>query len=331
MQIFRYSLKCMGITLLLNITLIFGAALADEAAPPPAEEAQKAAQVNDVTITQEELNRELELYKNRMAASGQSFSEVDLKRLEDDMLNEMINQELLYQESQKQGVKVETAAVDKVLDQIKQRYKNQQEFQAALSRTQYTEEGLKDQIVRREAVQKLIDQEVAAKINITDKESHTFYDEHPTLFEQPEQVKASHILIKVTPDANDEEKKLARTKIEKAKQRAEKGEDFAALAKELSEGPSNSRGGDLGFFHRGQMVQPFEDAAFALEIDQISDIVQTRFGYHIIKVTDKKDAQKTSYEEAKPALEKRLKREKVNQQLMQMIAKLRADAKIKKF
>ena len=126
-------------------------------------------------------------------------------------------------------------------------------------------------------------------------------------------------------------KKAARKKIEDVRKKAKGGADFAELAKTHSEGPSNVRGGDLGFFQRGQMVKPFEDAAFAMEKDQLSDIVETRFGYHLIKVTGKESEKKFSYEDVKERLSDRLKQDKVEKEARTYIDTLKKDAKIDKF
>ncbi len=107
-------------------------------------------------------------------------------------------------------------------------------------------------------------------------------------FSKPEQVRASHILVKVAPQATREEKDAAREKIKEILEQAKAGKDFAALAKAYSECPSGEKGGDLGYFGRNEMVQPFEDVAFTLPVGVVSDVVETRFGYHLIKVTDKK-------------------------------------------
>ena len=104
----------------------------------------------------------------------------------------------------------------------------------------------------------------------------------------PSSVRASHILIQVYPDDSQKEKKLAREKIENILMQAKAGENFAELARKYSEGPSSINEGDLGFFSRDMMVKPFEDAAFSLMKGEISDVVETQFGYHIIKVTDQK-------------------------------------------
>jgi peptidyl-prolyl cis-trans isomerase C len=109
------------------------------------------------------------------------------------------------------------------------------------------------------------------------------------------------------------------------------GGDFAALAKEYSEGPSNTRGGDLGFFRRGQMVKPFEDAAFAMEPNQVSDIIETRFGYHLIKVYEKKPESVLAYAEVKDKLTQHLKQQKIDKEAVQYINQLKKDAKIEKF
>jgi peptidyl-prolyl cis-trans isomerase D len=109
-------------------------------------------------------------------------------------------------------------------------------------------------------------------------------------FEQPKQVKARHILFRVDEEAPKEKEEEARKKAETVLEKARKGDDFAELAKEYSEGPSGSRGGDLGYFAEGKMVKPFEEAAFALKNGEISDLVQTKFGLHIIKVEDVKEA-----------------------------------------
>ena len=117
----------------------------------------------------------------------------------------------------------------------------------------------------------------------------------------------------------------------KIQQKLENGEDFTALAKEFSQDPSGAEGGDLGYFGRGQMVKPFEDAAFSLKVGNLSNIVKTKFGYHLIKVTDKKPETTVPYQEAKPNLDNFLKRKKVQEKIGAYISQLEEKAKIERF
>ncbi|MBI5640425.1 MAG: peptidylprolyl isomerase [Nitrospirae bacterium] len=134
-----------------------------------------------------------------------------------------------------------------------------------------------------------VKQKTAKDISVTDKDIEIYYKTHQDEFKVKEQVLARHILVKVDADASEEDKKKARTKAEDLLKRVKAGEDFAKLATEFSDDPSaKTKGGDLGYFSRGRMVKEFEDAAFALKPGDISDIVTTKYGYHIIKVTDKK-------------------------------------------
>ena len=137
------------------------------------------------------------------------------------------------------------------------------------------------------------------EIEITEKEIESYYEYNAKMYSQPKQVKAKHILFKVAQDDIKEVKNSAKERAGKVLEKARKGEDFAALAKEYSEGPSKSQGGDLGYFENGQMEPPFEEAAFALKKGEISDLVQTRFGYHIILVEDVKEAGMTPLEQVR--------------------------------
>ena len=127
----------------------------------------------------------------------------------------------------------------------------------------------------------------------------SFYDSHPEHFKEPERVRASHILIKSKPDAGPVEKEERRKTLEAVKKRLDQGEDFGVLAKQFSQCPSAEKGGDLGYFERGKMVKPFEDEAFSMNLGEVSDIVVTSFGFHLIKVADKKPERIIPYEESK--------------------------------
>jgi peptidyl-prolyl cis-trans isomerase C len=247
------------------------------------------------------------------------------------VLDSLIDRELLYQETKKKGIKADAAEVDGELQKIKQRYAKDGEFEQLLSNMGLTEPDVRRQIERGLAIQQLIDKEVRTKVKIGDEEVKSYYDSNPQLFQQPEQVKASHILIKVNADATQEKKDEARKKIESVQKKAKKGEDFSTLAKTYSEGPSGPKGGDLGYFRRGQMVKPFEDAAFKLEPNQTSDIVETQFGYHLIKVVDKKPAQQVAYADVKEQLSEHLKKQKMDSEASTYIEGLRSTAKIEKF
>jgi peptidyl-prolyl cis-trans isomerase C len=181
------------------------------------------------------------------------------------------------------------------------------------------------------AIKEFIDKQFAQKITIPDKESKAYYESNPDLFKEPEQVQASHILIKVDSKTDDAQKAEARNKIEKIQKRLQKGEDFAALAKEFSQCPSNAKGGDLGYFRRGQMVPPFEQAAFGLKPGTISDIVETNFGYHLIKVIDKKSESTIPYNDVKERLEQNLKQKKIQKEITSYVEKLKAKARVERF
>ena len=194
-----------------------------------------------------------------------------------------------------------------------------------------SEKEIRAQIQRGLAINQLLDTNVRPKITVTEEESKKFYNNNPNLFKQPEQVKASHILIKMAPNAEESIKIQARKKIETVQIKVRQGEDFGLLAKANSEGPSAQREGDLGYFRRGQMVKSFEDAAFALNVGKVSGIVETQFGYHLIKVTDKKLARTIPYKEVQFRLEQHLKKEKEKTEIQGYIKNLKKSAKIKRF
>ncbi len=245
----------------------------------------KAAVVNGTVITQADLEREMDGARQRASRMGKPLGASQLPEIKKEAIERLIERELLYQESKKKGTKVDEAALKEQIEAMKKRFPSEAEFKNALSKMNLSEADVKSEFARGMAIQKVIDKEFVQKTTVSDKDKKAYYDSNPDLFKQPEQVQASHILVKVDPKGDASQKAEARKKIEEVKKKLKKGEDFAALAKEYSQCPSSANGGDLGFFKQGQMVKPFEDAAFALKPGKVSDIVETRFGYHMINPT----------------------------------------------
>ena len=316
---------CLVFTIILLSTVAVTVS-ADQKQPAP----EKAAVVNGTIITKNQYNLELNQLMDRIARQGRQINDSQLATLKTEILDSLINRELLYQESQKNGIVVPPQEMMKEITAMKQRFPSEDAFKKALANMNLTEAVITTQVKRGLAIQKHIDQQIADKIVVTAAESKQYYNANPQLFELPGEIRASHILIKLDPAADEAKKVEAQTKIEKIQQKLKNGEDFAELAKTSSEGPSSTNGGDLGFFRRGQMVKPFEDAAFALEPNEISEIVQTRFGYHIIKVVEKKPEKKITYEKIQKRLEKHLKQKKVQEEVGLYLIELRKSAKIEK-
>jgi peptidyl-prolyl cis-trans isomerase C len=286
------------------------------------------AVVNGVVISQADLDRALNQVRQKAQFQGQQLDPARLAEIKKSLTERLVQQELLYQESRRIGIAIDTGAVDKQIAQMQERFASQAEFQNALAKMDLSLKELRSQIERNLAVQRLLDEQILQKVTVTGEESKAFYEDNPNYFKQPEQVRASHILIKVDPKADAAELKKARQKIEAVQERLRADEDFAELARELSEGPSAAQGGDLGFFDRRQMVKPFADAAFALKPGEVSDVVQTRFGYHLIKVVDRKPESKLAYDEIRERLEESLKQQKAEKQLAVYLENLQQKATI---
>lgn len=290
-----------------------------------------AAIVGDTEISQAELDFELSQLRQRAMQSGQPLPEEPPEALREKALENMIGRELLYQEALRRDIQVSPEAVEEQLGKLRARFGDETAFQEALANMGTSQESLTQKIRQGLAIQELVESVIASEVAVTPEEVQTFYTGNPRFFEKPGRVKASHILIKVEPDADAAAQEAAKAKLQNIEKKLDEGESFADLAKEHSEGPSAERGGDLGFFQRGQMVKPFEDAAFALEAGSVSDIVQTRFGYHLIQVTDKEPAGTVGLEEARPNIEKHLQQKKTGDAVRARVIELRKDTEVQTF
>jgi peptidyl-prolyl cis-trans isomerase C len=311
---------------ILLLMLSVGTAFSEEKKPV----VKKLAVVNGVVITKVDFDRKLHQVKQHMLRRGQEISDDRLAEIKTDVLETMINEELLFQESRNKGITVEPEAIATDLKRIKKGFATDADFKKLIAESGLTEAELQSDIERGHVINKLIDNQIAALVVIPDQEIKTFYDTHPNSFKKSEQVRASHILIKIDSKAEPSVKDEKKAKLQKIQKRLKGGEDFAVLAKEFSECPSNIEGGDLGYFGRGKMVKPFEDAAFALKTGEVSDIVETRFGYHLIKVVDKKPESVVGYEEIKDNIGQYLKKEKTGKELKGYIEELRKKAVIER-
>ena len=289
------------------------------------------AVVNGIEISSNEYETEVNLQLQQASQQGRQIPDAMLPKIKADILNHLIDREVLYQESQKKNIAVNAERVNKEIKTIKDRFPSQEEFEKIIAEMGISEAEIKSQIERNLAIRQLIDTQVIDKITVSEADTKAYYDNNPNLFKKPEQVKASHILIKVESDATDLQKAQARIEIAKIQQKLKDGQDFATLAREHSQGPSAKNGGDLGYFGRGQMVKPFEDAAFALKPGQVSEIVETQFGYHLIKVVDKQPERIMAYAEVKDRLNQHLKTQRIDQEAKKYIDTLKKDAKIEKF
>jgi peptidyl-prolyl cis-trans isomerase C len=164
-------------------------------------------------------------------------------------------------------------------------------------------------------------------VEVTQEEKEAFYEENAQLFQQSASVDASHILI-TTQGLSEEEKEEALQRAEEIREEVAGDADFHEVAREESEGPSASNGGRLGSFQRGQMVPAFEEAAFNLEPGEISEVVETQFGYHIILVTNKSEGQTQSFEEAEAQIQQYLLEQQNNEALQSYVEGLRAEAEV---
>ncbi len=171
--------------------------------------------------------------------------------------------------------------------------------------------------------QEFMRENVEAKVKVTDKEVKDYYENHKSEFTRPEQVRARHILIKVSPNADKKALAKAKKKAEEIRAKALKGEDFAKLAEKYSDDPgSRGRGGDLGYFQKGRMVPEFEKAAFSLKVGEISKPVRTSFGYHIIKVEGKRPSQQQTFKDVEQRIRQKLTREKQRKIREEIVARL---------
>ena len=304
------------------------AAMADEQKP----QGGKAASVNGVVITHEEVNRQMFILEQHLLSTQGTAVRPDMvPGVRAQIINDLIDKELLYQEAQKQKIVVDDKEVSEKMDALKNSFPSEKVFQDEMGRMNFTEETLRTQIKKDLAIQQLVEKDILVHVKVSDEDAKSFYDSHPDLFKEPEKVRASHILIKAEADTDPVIKEERKKKLEAVKKRLDQGEDFAALAKEFSECPSAEKGGDLGYFERGKMVKPFEDAAFSMNPGDVSDIVVTSFGFHLIKVTDKKPGRTISYDESKERIKQYLQRVKFLEEKNRYVAELKKKSKVETF
>ena len=342
----RYVLICLGM-----FFIIFALSCRKKTAPNQTDVNQASSQTptqapaNDVAATvnggqikEAQVQALMEEGLKEMSASASqlppAFLEQYKKQLRAQALEQLIIEKLLNEKIKQANIEVSD---DEVINTITKLISagpeplSLDDYKKMLVQYGKNFDEEKERIRKGLAYEKVLEPQYAGKINVTEEDARKFYDENPKQFETAEQIRASHILIKpVYTEGGDpnEAKAAAKKKIQGLLKQIKEGADFAQVAISNSDCPSAPRGGDLGYFSRGDMTPEFEKAAFGLAIGQISDIVETEYGYHIIKVTGHKDAGVMSFDQAKDQIIAKLTDDKRRELTSKYIESLKSEADI---
>ena len=299
---------------------------AEAVKPVPAQLPDVLARVNGETITRAEFEEAIQSVEAR---AGGPVPDDQRDRILREILDDLIGFKLLSQEAKARKVAIPDADVEARITQIKRQFPSEDVFIQMLIERKLTIEQVKADAREEMAIGKMIEAEVAEKAAVTPEQVQDFYAKNPDQFAQPERVRASHILISVPENADAAAKAQARTKAEQVLKDVKAGKDFAALAKQHSGDPGSAGdGGDLGYFEQGQMVGPFNDAAFALQPGATSELVETQFGFHIIKVADRQPGRTVPLDEVRAQVEQYLQGLNRQQQMEAFVESLRAKGKV---
>jgi peptidyl-prolyl cis-trans isomerase C len=296
---------------------------------PMTSGADFVAKVDGVVIADKEVSQELAMLRQQMAGrvSAEQLNSME-PMLKQQAVANLVNRTLLTQAADRENITVTDEQVDAKYDEIKGNFPDEETFIAQLGRSNMTPDEFRVEVERGLKLEELVGFKTAGAGAPTEEEAREFYDSNTERFSTPERIRTSHILIKVEETDSEIVREQKKAKIEELHARLVAGEDIATLATENSDCPSKSKGGDLGFFGRGQMVKPFEDAAFALEPGEISPVVETNFGYHVIEVTEKEESSVTSFEDARDSIIDYLADMKKQDEMNSYMSSLRESAEI---
>ncbi len=304
----------------------------------PAGKDDVAVTVNGVEIRESEVQAKTEEEFERMAENVEKLPPAYLeqlrKQLREQVLEELIIEHLLAEKVKEENIEVTDEEVMNILTEMVASLPEPlslDEYKKKLAEHGQSFDEQKERIRKGMAYQKVLDSQLAGKIKITEADARKFYDENPKQFERGQQVRASHILIKPVFDKGGDPNKAmaaAKAKAQELLKKAKSGADFAQLAMSNSMCPSAPKGGDLGFFSKGDMTPVFEEAAFKLTVGQISDIVETEYGFHIIRVTDRREPGVIPFDDVKDSIIRNLTAKKQAELTKEYIESLKAKADI---
>jgi len=298
---------------------------------------QVAVTVNGVAVTNGQVDaivrERLKPFAERLAHLPPEFEAQRRKEKRREVIEEIVIKQLLDEQVREHGIVVSEEEVRQAIADMASKQQppmSSEEFLAKVQAGGRALDGFRKELSRDLGHLRLCERQWAGKTDVSEQEARAYYDQHASQeYQVPEMVRASHILIKPDPKADPNQAKArAKARAEDLLAQISSGADFAEMARAHSACPSAAKGGDLGYFKRGDMEAPFEKVAFELVPGQVSGVVETPFGFHIIKVFDRKSARILTFEEARPAIVDRLTAEKRTQVMRGYIESLRSKAKI---
>jgi peptidyl-prolyl cis-trans isomerase C len=294
--------------------------------PMPAQMPDVLARVNGEAVERWEFDNAVKRIEARAGAPVPPDKRDEILR---GILDQLVAYHLLAQESRARKLAVADQDVEARVAEIRKNFPDETTFTQAIATQGLTVEHLRAQTRTNLEVQKVIDAEVGSKVSVQDAEVSTFYQQNLERFKQGESVHASHILIGVAPNATPAQKADAKAKAQAALKQVRGGADFAAVARAQSQDPGSApNGGDLGFFPKGQMTPAFEEAAFKLKPGSVSTVVETPFGFHIIKVLERRPARTAPFDEVSGQIKDFLTQGQRAQKLEQFITQMKSKSKL---
>ncbi len=301
------------VTLVLTTALLFACSKENEQAPAAFPDSlvddEEVVLIGSHSIT----GRDLRVFT--MVYQPTAFDSMYSRFFNLQLLNGYIDRFLLWQAANAQGIEVSDSTTGWFVTEFVASMGGERTFYGFLGRYGITERDVTKTVHRDLVVRSFIEGPLSSAIVVTDEEVRAFYDDNPDRFVAKDSVRARHIILRSSPDDTEEDQKNKRERLEDLQRRVLAGENFAELAQANSEGPSAPRGGDLGYFSRADMVTEFSDVAFALQPGEVSGVVETSFGYHIIKVEDRRSARPVTFEELSPQIHLMLQQQKIGDEL----------------
>jgi len=326
----KSNLKAMVVLFTLVTTIVFAILCEGETRAKVVDKI--VAVVNDDIITLSEL-REITLpYLEKMQSKySLNYNEEQMIATERRILDQLIDERLVKQEV----VRLEITVTEKditmaVKDVMESSNLSEDQFKKALAEQGVSLEKYREQLKDEMERMRLLDMEIRSKVQIEEKEVEEYYKEHRDKFNSPPEVKLQQILLMIPPETSEEDMSWIRKKAEEIVQKIKSGEeDFNNMVKLYSQGSSAAAGGDIGFFKQGELLPAINDVAFTLNPGEVSPVIQTSSGFHIIRVLEKRNRQKMTEEERRGEIEDILYGQKVEDKFKQWLKELRKKAFIR--